>query len=288
MKFLKIFGYVAFFIFSLLVGLYLTFPWNEAKDRILEEASAGSGAQITAKSLEPSWITGAIAKGLKIKSKGAEEPIEIPELKARAHLFQLIRGNVGFTAQLPIAKGEINADVVKKSDGTKIVGTIEKVELALMPGLKEAAGVQMAGQLSLDVDLFYAAKEVKKTNGILKLKGVGVELLKGGKLPVDLSLGDLNLKIPIKNGVAKFNKEKIKSDDIEVELDGEILLLKDVARSSLKLTASFKPSPDFLKKEPLLGMLLNNLKRAKGSDGFYTYALSGSLKYPRPVPKRRR
>ena len=54
------------------------------------------------------------------------------------------------------------------------------------------------------------------------------------------------------------------------------------------MSISFKPTAAFLKKEPILNALLNNIKRAKGSDGFYTYAISGSLKHPRFSQRRRR
>ncbi len=50
---------------------------------------------------------------------------------------------------------------------------------------------------------------------------------------------------------------------------------------------SFKPTDAFLKKEPILNALLANIQSAKGSDGFYTYAMVGSLKHPRFSPRRK-
>ena len=105
MNLLRYIGYVAFFLVSFVLSLYLTFPWDAAKDRLLDQASKAAGAEITAQSLEPNWITGVVAKKVRYKKKDAEEPLELEEVRARISVLSLLAGNVGLTASLPIAKG---------------------------------------------------------------------------------------------------------------------------------------------------------------------------------------
>ena len=100
MSAIRIGGYVAFFMVSFLLSFYLTFPWDAAKDRLLDFASKQSGAQITAESLEPSWITGFTATKVKYKAPSAEAPLEIDELTARVKVLPLLTGSIGLSASM--------------------------------------------------------------------------------------------------------------------------------------------------------------------------------------------
>jgi|GEM_PF-2402367 len=293
MNILKYLAYAAFFLFSFVICLYLTFPWDAAKERALAEASAATGMSIQAKTLEPNWVTGIIATGVQLRPSGFDEPIEVERLKARAHLLPLLTGGAGGTLSMPIAQGTVDADVVDSKTQTDVQGQVRGVQIALIPGLKESLGVPLSGTLNLDVDVALNKAKPETSSGKLRIQGGGLELLKGGKvggmtLPFELAIGDFDWSIPIQAGKAKLDKLGIKGESLELELDGTITLAAQPARSILNLTIKFKPSPAFLKKEPLLGALLNNIKKAKGSDGFYGYALTGSAKHPRFFPKRGR
>ncbi|MEQ8278812.1 MAG: type II secretion system protein GspN [Deltaproteobacteria bacterium] len=287
---MKYLGYALFSIFAFLCALYLTFPWEDAKGRALAEVSRATGATITAKKLEPSWVTGVHAEGVKIQMPKSPDPIELAEIDARAHVLALISGGVGANVELPIAKGLVEADFSDGSSGTSVDATIAGVELALVPGAADAIGLPLSGTVDAKIDLELSKEDVKKSSGLIELKGSGLELLEGGKVsgfPVPaLALGNLDWSVPVKNGKLLFEKQEMKGENVEVKLDGEITLNKDFSRSVLNLVVSFQPTDAFLKKEPLLGALLQNIRSAKGSDGFYSYAMTGSIKHPRFFPKR--
>src|SRR5690349_2935423 len=95
MTILRYLGYVAYFLVMLVFGIYLTFPWNAAKDRLLDMASRSSKMKITAASIEPSWITGITAKDVKILPARATEPIALDVVTARAKLFGFLSGKKG-------------------------------------------------------------------------------------------------------------------------------------------------------------------------------------------------
>jgi type II secretion system protein N len=291
MNALRYAGYAAFFLVSLLLSVYLTFPWDAAKDRLLDFASRQAGAQITAESLEPSWITGFTATKVRYKTPAAEAPLEIDEVNARVKLLSLLTGDIGVTASLPLAKGTIAADVVSSDPELDVDATISSVELALVPGLQEAIGLPLGGKIDLDGKIHLDTKTPKNSEGEIKLKGAGLEILKGGKLsgfPIpELAIGDFSWTVPIKEGKATFDKQEVKGENVELKIDGDIVMLSPFDRSQLKLFISFKPTDAFLKKEPILNALLANINRAKGSDGFYTYAVNGTVKHPRFTPSRR-
>lgn len=291
MSILKYIGYAAFFLFAFVVSLYLTFPWPAAKDRALAEASRATGMEIHAKSVEPSWVTGIIAQDVEITPKDFEEPIEIDRLSARLHLLPLITGGRGVSVQMPLAQGSVEADIVDSSASTEVKADLRGLQLALVPGLKEATDLPLSGKLNLEADMVLDKAKPEASSGLLHIGGAGLELLKGGKvggmtLPFELTIGDFDWRIPIEQGKAQLSKLKIEGGSVLLELDGTVTMAKEPVRSVLNLTVKFKPTDAFLKKEPLLGALLNNIQRAKGSDGYYAYALTGTVKHPRFFPKR--
>lgn len=286
MKVLKYLGYVAFFFVAFLLSLYWTFPWNAAKARALQMASAQTKTEISAETLEPNWFTGIIATGVKVLPKGRDEPIEIPELKARAHILPLLSGGQGVTVDIPVAQGNLHADLVSKGGEVRVEGAATDLELALVPGLKEATGIPLAGQITLRAEpLTFNPKNPKNAEGTLALKGTDLEILAGGKvsnfpLP-ELAVGSFNWKVPIEKGKVMLNQLTLKGENVELSLDGTIALTKRPELSILNLTVKFKPTQAFLTKEPLLKALLQNIKRAQGGDGFYAYRITGPLSRPR-------
>lgn len=291
MTVLKYLGYVLFFLVAFILGLYFTFPWNAAKDRLLDMASKGSGMNITADELSPSWITGFKAKNVKITPAGSKEPIVLEEVTARAKVFALLSGKQGGEVSLPIAKGTVDADVLVSEETMVVRSNTEGVELALIPGLIDATGLPLSGTLDLNADLVIGQKDPKLTNGNIELKVKGLRVEKGGKLsgfPVpELAIGDADWKIPVEAGKATLKNLRVAGESVELILDGTINVLQPISRSTGNLTVSFKPSEKFLASDPILAALLNNIARAKGGDGFYTYAMSGALKSPRFTPRKK-
>lgn len=297
MNVLRYLGYGLYFFVSFLAGIYLTFPWNVVKDRLFDLAKApGKGeppivADLDAETLEPSWFTGVKLTNLKVTLNPGDEPIAIPELTARAHVLRFLSGGWGGSVALPIAQGTVEADADGDAENLTIDAQVEGVELSLIPGLAGALGLPLGGKLSADADLKMGLKDASKTEGTIELKGSGLEILKGGKIagfPVpELAIGDFDWKIPVAKGKAKFDKQKVSGENLELIVDGELNLLSPFARSTANLNISFKPTDAFLKKEPILNALLANIQSAKGSDGFYTYAMLGSLKHPRFSPRKK-
>lgn len=289
---LRIAGYIAFFFFAFLLGMYYTFPFDAAKNRLLFEASKQSKMTITARSLEPNWFTGAVLKGVKIRRPDLDEPIELSQVRARAHVLQLLTGGQGVTLDVPVAKGQVHADVVKTAEGIDVVASVREVEVALVPGLKAMTGVPLAGALDIDIDML-AAKDPTKSEGMIKIRGSGLETLKGGTVsgfPIpELTVGNLDWTIPVAKGKATLERLEITGGAADIKLDGEITLGKQLDRSLLNIKSGFKPSPALFKKLPMLEGLLKipRMKRAKGSDGFYGYGITGTIQSPSFNPQRR-
>lgn len=291
MTVVKYLGYVAFFLVMFVFGLYVTAPWDAAKDRLLDIASRATGMTISAQELRPNWITGITATDVKITPAGAKEPIVLEKLSGRAKVFAFLTGKKGFTVSLPIAKGDVDGDILIDDESTTAKVKMEGVELGLVPGLVDSVGLPLTGTIDLDADMVVGQKDPKLTNGTIGLKVKGLKIEKGGKMagfPVpELSIGDADWKIPVEAGRATLKNLRVAGESLELVVDGTIAVVQPLSRSTANLTVSFKPTEKLLSSDPLLGALLNNLQRAKGNDGFYTYAMSGPLKSPRFVPRKK-
>jgi type II secretion system protein N len=291
MKILRIVGLVAFFLFSFVVGLYVTFPWNTLKDRIAIQISEATGWEVEAKSLEPSWLTGVRIEGLKLEPPEVSEPLVLDEVVARARLLSFLTGGMGVSAWLPIGQGELDVTLAKCSEETLVRAKANAVELGMVPGFAALTGLPLSGQLDLDADVTLDQKDAAESSGRVKLSGTNLELGEGGKVanfPIPaLRLGNLDWEMDIDNGKIELPQQQMRGGDVDLDVEGTIDLATPIERTTLNVNVSFRPTPEYLEENGLIKALLNNINRAKGSDGFYTYAITGSVKHPRPFPRRR-
>lgn len=286
-KYLKYIGYAGFFFVCFLAFLYWGFPWDLATERVLQLVRAETRTDVRAKSVRPNWVTGLDVDRLEIPQEGAD-PIILEEVHARALLLPMLTGKQGVEVSLPIARGQVDATVIKGSEGSEIKGEAKKIELALLPALAAKTGVPLSGKLDLAVDLMVALKP-KDSQGVVRIKAQELSVVKGGErgLPA-LNIGDFDWSIPIEDGKAILKDLKIRGPDAEVDLSGDIKIGSPLTRSILNLAVSFKPTEALFKREPILKALLANIKKAKGKDGFYSYSITGSVKHPRTFKRPRR
>lgn len=287
----KYLGFAGFFIFSFIVGLYLTFPWDVAKDRILALAEKNTGMQFKAASLEPSWITGVEIHGLEITGKDKATPITLEEVTARIHVLPLITGKQGFSVAMPLGNGEIDADIVLSEELVDVEAKIAGVELDRVPFILEWTGLPLIGKIDLDVDVVLAKKDPKFTEGKLSLKTTDFKIEKGGKIgmiPVpNLDLGNVSLEVPITEGKAEFKNTRLAGTDLEIALDGTLNPMFPIAKSTMNMTLGLKPTEKLLSADPLLRPILKNFESAKDAEGFYGISMIGSVQHPRIQPRRR-
>lgn len=284
-------GYALFFVVWVVIGLYLTFPWDVAKERLFAFVKTQTGVVVTASSLEPDWVTGIDARDVKIYPKQSDTPFKLDRLQARVKLLPLLSGKKGFTANAPLARGTIDADIVIGDDTIDIDAELKGVQLELVTALRDAK-VPLSGRATVDADLVWGVKDPKLTNGNLSIKGANFTVEKGTKLgmfplPRDIGLGSFDISVPIKDGKARLKAVKIAGADVEITADGSITLMRPFDRSTLEMSAGLKPTPALLNSDPLIKSLLKNVERYKGSDGFYGYHVSGTVKRPRFKPTKR-
>lgn len=281
-------------IFALIyvICIYLTFPWNSVKEQILQQARKQTGKNIDAESLEPSWLTGFVVRNVSISMGEDKPPLTFDWVSIRARLIDFVFGGTGGTVTLPLGRGEARVQVSDQNKKITSSATVDDVELAMVPAIQAGTGMLVSGIANLNADVELHLNEVNKSAGLIELTIDELELLKGSKvgkfpLPFGLTLGNIDWTVPIEAGKVLFRHQKVEGSDVEVDIDGDITLSQQLDRSRLNLIVKFRPTSALLQREKTLSLLLNNIQRYKGRDGFYTYRISGTIKHPRSFPERR-
>jgi hypothetical protein len=150
-------------------------------------------------------------------------------------------------------------------------------------------GLDAVGEIKGDVDLGFemthgpAGQYLKAdaTEGLISLQ-IGNAELRGGTVMgfgvPRIALGNMEARVQLEKGIATIQKCAIKSEDLELEADATIQLRPLLPLSRIEGKLRFRFGDAWLEKnQSLRAMIQIGLQTARKSDGFYTYALSGTL-----------
>ena len=117
---MKIFGYIAFGLFSLIVGLYWTFPGGAVAQRLTHEIRKSTEGKVVAKfdDVDLYGLTGMTAEGIRLQVRGdGPEPmsIRVDELSTRLQILPLFLLKPVVSTALALGDSRINAEVTRLS-----------------------------------------------------------------------------------------------------------------------------------------------------------------------------
>jgi type II secretion system protein N len=168
----------------------------------------------------------------------------------------------------------------------RLVGTTAG---SMEAGSAVRTGLDAVGEVKADVDLAFEMTrgptgqylKADSTEGLIALQ-VGNAELRGGTVMgfgvPRIILGNVEARVQMEKGVATVQKAVIKSEDIELEADATIQLRPLLPLSRVEGKLRFKLGEPWLERnQSLRAMIQIGLQNARRSDGYYQYALSGTL-----------
>jgi type II secretion system protein N len=264
-------GYVAFSLLSLVVGFFLTFPYDALRDRARLEAE-NAGYVLRLGSLGPGLL-GVRAGDVQVSKRSDADP---PPGALKLDLV-----SVGPSLWPPGVKLSVKAlggTITTSLSGLSAVRLkIDAEDLDLSQGnLKGFSGVDFAGNLEGHLDLSLpravvgagaSEPDLSQASGTLSLEGKGLTINGGtasitipqygnDPTPFDLPrivLGDLSAHLKVDKGAATVDDFKARSADLEASLGGSLKLGKRVEYSEANLEVRFKPDPEFQKRLGMIG-----------------------------------
>jgi type II secretion system protein N len=305
-------GYSAFFSFALVVGLYLTFPYDLVKARIqqlfesrnlyVRMGSLGPGLSgITAKDVQISpralGVTDAPVPSFRLKSVAMRPTLFPPGLQVKAEaLGGVVQANVGSTSLTAPLVVKLELDGLSLED----------------PELKEYTGAQLSGKIRGTVDLTVPRvaqtgptppgapppePDFSQATGVVDVKVAGFQVnggsitlpMYGESTPVDLPkivAGDTDVKLTFDRGMGKVDTFHAKGEDLELFLGGTLKLARKLEFSEPNLELRLRTEPEFVKRLGMIGAGLAMLGPDKTDPNFRVGKVTGYLSRPNFQPGR--
>jgi type II secretion system protein N len=277
-------GYLAFTVFSLLLFLWLTFPYEVLRQRLVIQAEQ-AGMALAVRSAGPALF------GMKLESVQLmpDSPDGLPDT-TRALLIDQVSVRPSL---LPMGV-RVHADMM----GGEVVGSwglLGDPDLSVsLEGLNPQrgnfigyTGLDLEGLLEGGIDLTMpkldtGEADFSKAGGELTLQLAGTQLNGGtlpGALPLDLPsarLGDLQLTLPIEEGVGTISLAG-NGEDLQLQGEGTLNLARRLEMSRLDLMVKLRASEEFARAQPMIGMGLNTLPAAPDDPSFRRARVGGTL-----------
>lgn len=302
-------AYPAFFFASFFFFAYLTFPYDRVKEWAIEEVenpqgSEGqrepSGYQLEIISLEPSFVTGVEATGVRL-IKLPEDPEEraadvtFEHIDARVSLLSLLAGDLAVSFDTRVGGGDIEGELTVglSGDSTALEMDFSEVHLRRLGVLRSALGLPVGGSASGAIDVTLGS-EPSATSGTVSVQIAGLSIGDGTArlrlegmgqgLTIDqMEAGDLNLDLTIEEGIATIGQLRSHGADAELDGEGTIRVMSPVTNSRLDLLVRAKFTDAYREKSSrtaaLFALLEVNprMRAARTTDGALQYRVSGSL-----------
>ncbi len=316
-RILKWVGYPLLALFTFVITLHLTFPYDRIKDKLVNSLS--DKYEVSVGSVKPTVFPGGLViSKLMLRprpKKPDEDPplLQIKRLELDASLLGAIRGRLDVNVNADIGSGAVTGNVVATKAGLWAEFQTKKLALQDVPGLSEAIGLPMERGLNAKISLHLPKQRWREAEGKIQLScpgctaGDGVAKIKprprargrvnsqraqaraqfiGDGIEVPrLDLGDLHALIEIKAGKGKISDFNATSPDGELHIDGDIDFRDPFKRTQLSGCLRFKFTPDFAEREPKFANVGALTGVEVQPDGFTDLRITGplsNLRFRRP------
>jgi type II secretion system protein N len=281
---LRISGYAAFYLFSLVVFAYLTFPSERLRERIIDEFNArqtGPDAmKLEIDSLDAYYLSGVEAEGIRLISQAKPGTTVAPEVStglaaagaaagpkpsvlaiesahARVGLLPLLIGSIRLSFGADAFGGSLSG-TTSESDGARRIW-IELEELALQKAtlLSDAVGLPLAGVLNGELEFTLPEGKLAKAEGKLSLKmqelsaGDGKAKIRDTIALPKIEAGDLTFEGESTDGQLKVTTFSGSGPDLELAAEGSIRLRDPAQASLLGLTTRFRFTDRYVGKNEM-------------------------------------
>lgn len=305
-------GYVSFYLAALVTSFYLTFPYDRLRERIVNDfnqrQSGPDAMRLEVDEIDSYWLSGVEAEGVRLISKGEPEApgkpakskvTSIEHAHARMSLLSLLIGRRVLTFGADAFGGSVDGSLAD-SDAERVVNIeVEGLDLGQTPLFAGLIGLPVTGNLGGSIELVAPEGRLSKAEGKVSFKITGVTVGDGKAKIRDiialpkLDAGEITLEAEVKAGQVKDLRLVANGPDLELSSEGSLRLRDQPEQSLLNLTAEFKFTDRYTNKDDLTKALFGpsgafdldpKNRRAKRSDGFYGWRVSGSLARPTFAP----
>lgn len=298
---LKILGYVGLGLFTFVLALHYTFPYDRVKDKI--EDALSDRYDVTIGSAGPGLIPGHMKlEDVKLATRPEredEEPkvLEISSVDINLGVLALIGGDTDVEFEAEVGDGTVEGHIVVSETSMSIDIDTSDMPLESVPFVGAiAGGAPMQGAMDAKIRLRLPKKKWRDAHGSIRLACAGCVMGDGktkmrptagkarnafseGGFTLDPTrLGDVKGVINIEKGVACIEELTASSPDGELNMEGGIKFDDPFARSQAQLYAKFRVTDDFKAKNDRMAAIVNGIPtKGRRDDGFFGYSARDAL-----------
>ncbi len=265
-------GFVVFLFF-----LVLTFPFQNLRSYVFKKIHENSGIIVTADSMSPNlfgWPGVSLSNSnVTIPTNGGDIVLSSKWLVTRARLAGFLPPVPAISLNLTGLKGggDVFTRVARSGETIRVLAEASGVNLSQIniPGVP----APIPGKLNMDASISVDNRDLSKSTGSIDLDIEKISIpaldLQGIILPL-LNLGDVKIKVAVKNGSVEILNFKIgsKTSDISGVLTGDVRLGQTLLSSAVNLTLKLSLSPAY-KANPQGATLVSLLETYKNPTGDY-------------------
>ncbi|MBX3270708.1 MAG: type II secretion system protein GspN [Sandaracinaceae bacterium] len=287
-----------FFLLSLVLGAYWTFPYDHLRDFIIQEVERGSDLTLEIGSLSPSWITGVELEDVRISKvpEGQTEPVtmEIPSASARISLLSLLGGTVSVSYDVALAgNGRVEGSYAQNDEATHLIARLENVHLAGLRPLTSSMRLPISGRAGGTIDMRIGAEAVNTEGNVdLRIENLAIadgqtpleiEGLGAGLTLERLELGTLELRLESERGNGVIRRLHAGGEHAELWGTGSLRLAQPFERSTMDLLLRIQFADAYKTSSPrmegLFALMEINpqVRPARTSSGGFQWRITGGL-----------
>ncbi len=212
--------------------------------------------------------------------------IELDDLRAGPSFLSLLKGQVGGVIEIKQGAAMVNLKGSGRGDKIDTSFDLDQVDIGKFGLLSFAGGLKGTGLVSGSGHVDGALSDPKSLNGNISLNLKKVHLdeqnLMGFQLPA-MNISEGNIEISIEGGKLLMKNIKLgkSTDDIQINMTGDITLNRNLNSSALNLRAVLGFSDKVKQSFTIIDSLMSS---ARTADGKYAYKLTGQIGAPFPTP----
>ncbi len=278
--------FVLLVILLFMVFLYIGFPYESLKRRIIEELEVKTPFLYEIEEVIPYPLLGLTFKNVVIYSMVGPKKIKvlgIERFRVTISLLRLLKGEVHFRLWGEVFGGIVEGGTSKRRDQGELRLWGRDINLRRIHILSDVLGVEMAGILKGKTGLTFGEGGISRQSGTAEFT-IREAML--SRLPVPglapLPVGLIQGNIELRDGSAIIKRLAFSGGDFNGQVLGNIFLNPTFSQSRLNLRVTVKPSAKF---DPKHRALLSLLGRRGKTEGIYSFSLRGTLGSPRMVMK---
>ncbi len=273
-------------IFLFILFLYLGFPYETLKRRIIGELEAKTPFRYEIEQIRPHPLSGLTFKNVVIYAlvdSKRVKMVSVERFRISLSLLPLLRKRVHLRLWGALLDGTVEGEFSRRGRGGDLTVVVRDVNLQGIHFLREVKGVEMAGTLEGKTMIVLREGHFSEQSGSAEFL-ISEAMLSRFPLPgiAPLRVGDIQGNIELKQGKVTIKQLASSGRDLNGQVLGNIFLNSDLPKSRLNLKITIKASAKFDSK---YGILLSLLGRQGETKGVYAFSLEGTVLHPRLVTR---